>query len=358
LRFGASGRYNETTEEEEATVSFRSKPILFASLLACVLACGCRRHQRSEYVTRAEMLELLNAQSRTIADMKVAAALVQVARMQKDMQARVKELGRRALTAKTVEERTKAVIAACDLDVSELAKTLQGISRAVDLTCNDLANLNTTAYRARRVHFRDSGRRLILRWDTKPGTPLPTERSLDLLIVGSSFFQVRVKSGETAYTRDGSFHVDGNRQLVTVDGYPLLPKMEVPPDAIDVSVGADGTVYAIFADRKPKEIGRIQLAQFADPGSLGGNGRLFKATEASGPAQLGTPGQGQFKRIQSGFLENCNVRAAETLIRLTILARWWEGVYAAATQVYDARDATKRKSHDQTEPPRHQGTKN
>jgi flagellar basal-body rod protein FlgG len=155
---------------------------------------------------------------------------------------------------------------------------------------------------------------------------VPTERSLDLMLMDKySFFRVVLPNDEIVYTRDGTFHIDANREIVTTQGYRLANAINVPEDAIDVSVGRDGTVQAIYADRDPEDLGQLQVATFHNPSGLrllGGN--LYQRTASSGGEDIGNPGEDQFGEIQSGFLEASNVKAAEELINLIKAQRAFE----------------------------------
>lgn len=234
------------------------------------------------------------------------------------------------------------------------ATGLDAQQRNVDVTANNLANVTTTGFKRQRADFQDlfyarlrepgaqsSERGGFLPGGIQighgvtnvgtpiifsPGTPVPTERSLDLMLMDRySFFQVVMPNDEISYTRDGSFQMDANRDIVTSQGYRLSQNINVPEDAVDVVVGLNGIVQAIFSDRPPEELGRLELATFPNPSGLrllGGN--LFQETSSSGQPITGDAGQGQFGEVQSGYLENSNVKAAEELINLIKAQRAFE----------------------------------
>jgi flagellar basal-body rod protein FlgG len=226
------------------------------------------------------------------------------------------------------------------------ATGLDAQQRNVDVTANNLANVNTAGFKRSRADFQDlfysrlkepgaqsatpglfipAGLQVghgVANVATtilfQQGTPQNTGRSLDVFILDqASLFQIELPNGQTAYTRDGSFQRDAAGNIVTVAGYRLIPPMTVPAEAIDVSIAPNGIVEAVFADQPNQQIGQIQLAFFNNPGGLrqlGGN--LYVETESSGAPIQGNPGDNQFGVLQSGFLELSNVNAAEELINL------------------------------------------
>ncbi|MET0207389.1 MAG: flagellar basal-body rod protein FlgG [Burkholderiaceae bacterium] len=150
--------------------------------------------------------------------------------------------------------------------------------------------------------------------------------NLDVAVKGNGFFQIQQPDGTTAYTRDGSFQLDANGQLVTNNGLTVMPGIIVPADAKTISIGADGTVSVTTAgSATPTTLGQLQLANFInDPGleSLGGN--LYAETAASGAPQTGTPGTNALGTIQQGFVETSNVNAVEELVAMIQTQRAYE----------------------------------
>jgi flagellar basal-body rod protein FlgG len=156
---------------------------------------------------------------------------------------------------------------------------------------------------------------------------ISTSNPLDLMIEGDGFFQVRLPDGDLAYSRDGAFKLDGERNVVTAMGYRLEPAMQVPLDATDVSVARDGTVSVVLSGSSSdvQEIGTLELARFPNPAGLtarGGN--LFLQTAGSGAPVLSAPGTDGVGEVGSGFLELSNVETVDELVRMITAQRAYE----------------------------------
>ena len=132
--------------------------------------------------------------------------------------------------------------------------------------------------------------------------------------------------GTTAYTRAGSFRKDANGRLVNPDGYPLLPEITIPQQAVSVSIGTDGTVSVTLAGNSAaQQVGTIDLARFANPAGLSAIGRnLFLPTAASGNAITGAPGSTNFGTLSQGFVEMSNVKVVEEMVTLIVGQRAYE----------------------------------
>ncbi|MFP4055878.1 MAG: flagellar basal-body rod protein FlgG [Candidatus Brocadiia bacterium] len=224
----------------------------------------------------------------------------------------------------------------------------------VDNISNNIANVNTTGFKKTRLDFQDllyetlvspgaesvqgyqmpsgleigSGVRHIstLR-NFKQGSLQPTGGKFDLAISGGGFFQiVQPALGQTVYTRDGSFRVNAQGQLVTAQGYLLSPQITVPSDTTDVAVGPDGTVTVRTGSSQDAQVvGQIQIASFPNPAgleALGGN--LYAETVASGSPTVGTPGANGLGELNHGFLEGSNVDVVTELVSLIIAQRAYE----------------------------------
>jgi flagellar basal-body rod protein FlgG len=237
----------------------------------------------------------------------------------------------------------------------------------VDNIANNLANANTAGYKTRRVQFQDllyqnllqpgssasqqtvvpAGLQLGL--GTRPssneiiftqGNFSQTGNPLDVVIQGSGFFQVLQPNGQLAYTRDGEFQLDRNGNLVTASGNPIQPQVTIPPNALSVTIAADGTVTYTQPNQTTAQVaGQIQLANFQNPAGLstiGGN--LYTPTEASGDPTLGAPGGSEgLGSLQSGYTEQSNVSVVEEFINLIVSQRAYEAnskVVKAADEMY------------------------
>ena len=224
----------------------------------------------------------------------------------------------------------------------------------VDTIAHNLANVNTTSFKKSRVNFQDLLYETIqpAGTETDAGNTIPegiqighgvrpasvakiftqgnliqTGNPLDLVIEGDGFFEVQLPDGTSAYTRDGSFRIDQNGQLVTVDGYPLQPGLTIPDDYIQINVGSDGVVSVLTqGTTDPTNLGTLQLVRFVNPAGLDARlGRnLLLETTASGSPTTGSPGLDGIGTIEQGFLENSNVQVVEEILNLIIAQRAYE----------------------------------
>jgi len=153
-----------------------------------------------------------------------------------------------------------------------------------------------------------------------------TSSTFDLAIRGNGFFEVQMPDGSAGYTRDGSFQVNAQGQLVTNNGYLLQPAITVPTNAQTVTIGLDGTVTATLPNQTtPQTLGQIQLTNFINPPGLEPKGQnLFAETAASGTPQTGAPGQNSLGQLQQGFVETSNVNVVEELIGMIQTQRAYE----------------------------------
>jgi len=223
----------------------------------------------------------------------------------------------------------------------------------IDNIAHNLANVNTIGFKSRRADFQDllyqnlrqAGAASTANTDipvglqiglgTKPvateilltqGDFSATENPLDMVIEGQGFFQVRRTDGQIAYTRNGSFHLDRDGNLVTADGDFLDPQISIPQDQLSVTIGADGTVSVLQAGQtQPQQVGRIEIANFQNAAGLQAIGKnLYLATQASGEPIVGTPGENGLGTLLSGFVEQSNVSVVEEMVNMIVSQRAYE----------------------------------
>ena len=237
----------------------------------------------------------------------------------------------------------------------------------VDNIANNLANANTVGFKSRRAQFQDllyqsvvqpgaasssqtyvpAGLQLGL--GTKPvsneiiftqGGFQSTGNPLDLVIQGKGFFQIRLPSGETAYTRAGQFQLDKDGNVVDSSGNTLEPQISIPPEAQSVTIAKDGTVSVTLPGQTAVQVvGQIQLATFPNPAGLNGIGsNLYTSTDSSGEATVGAPGgQEGLGSLMQGYTEQSNVSVVDEMIGLIVSQRAYEAnskVITAADQMY------------------------
>ena len=223
----------------------------------------------------------------------------------------------------------------------------------IDTIAHNLANINTAGFKQRRAQFQDLLYQNIrtpgaantastdipvglqIGLGTKPvateiiltqGDFATTNNPLDMVIQGDGFFQIRQSNGQIAYSRNGSFHLNREGNLVTSEGDPLDPQITLPQDRTSVTIGADGTVSVLQAGQtQPQQVGRIEIANFQNPAGLQNLGKnLFQATQASGDPITGTPGENGLGTILSGFIEQSNVSVVEEMVNMIVSQRAYE----------------------------------
>ena len=237
----------------------------------------------------------------------------------------------------------------------------------LDNIANNLSNSSTAGFRRRRLQFQDllyqnfvmpgaaatqqttmvAGLQVGLGTRTAASEVIQlqgdfnsTGNPLDLTITGQGFFQVSLPTGEIAYTRSGTFHLDAQGNVVTADGDPLQPGITLPSGASSITIGSDGTVSVTQPGQSAaQQVGQIQLALFPNPGGLNSIGKnLFLATTASGDPIVGTPGGTEgLGAIQQGVLEGSNVNVVEEFIQMIMAQRSYEAnsrVVSAADQMF------------------------
>jgi flagellar basal-body rod protein FlgG len=223
----------------------------------------------------------------------------------------------------------------------------------VDVISNNIANMSTTAFKRQRAEFQDLLYQSVSRAGAASGSDskLPTgiqigagvktggvyriaeqgalsqtDNPYDMAIQGKGYFQITMPGGGTGYTRDGSFQLSDQGELVTADGYPVQPGITVPQGAVAVTVSKTGEVQVSLAGTPaPQTIGQLQLATFVNEAgleALGGNN--FLETAASGQATIASPGEPGFGTLTQGFIEQSNVNPVSEITALITAQRAYE----------------------------------
>jgi flagellar basal-body rod protein FlgG len=239
----------------------------------------------------------------------------------------------------------------------------------VDVVSNNLANMSTTGYNARRADFADLHYQQLVRPGSvaaSDGTLLPTGvqlglgvrpaavsviiaqgpsaqtgGDLDLAIEGLGYLEVTLPGGGAAYTRDGALKRTGEGLIVNSEGHEVAPGITIPEDARSLAINADGEVYAYFADQiEPELLGQLSLVGFTNEKGLEAIGsNLFLETEASGPALQSAPGENGLGTLRQGYLEESSVDAVREVTELIKAQRGYElnaKVITAADQMLSA----------------------
>jgi flagellar basal-body rod protein FlgG len=239
----------------------------------------------------------------------------------------------------------------------------------VDVVSNNLANMSTTGYNARRADFADLHYQQLARPGTiaaQDGTMLPTGvqmglgvrpaavsvvlaqgtlsatgGDLDVAVEGKGYIEVTLPSGVSAYTRDGALKRTGDGLIVTSDGHPVAPGITIPADARSISINANGEVYAYFAGQvEPQNLGQITLVGFTNEKGLEAKGsNLFLESPASGPPLVGVAGEDGLGMMRQGYLEESSVDAVREVTELIKAQRGYElnaKVITAADQMLSA----------------------
>lgn len=245
-----------------------------------------------------------------------------------------------------------------------VAKTgLEAEQTRMDVIANNLANVNTSGFKGSRAVFQD----LLYQNLTQPGAqssqstqypsglqlgtgvrPVATERlmtqgnltqtgnSLDVAVDGQGFFQVLKPDGTIAYTRDGTFQLNNQGQVVTSSGYLVQPTVTIPASAQTVTIGNDGTVSVTLPGQAaPQQVGALQLASFVNPTGLQSIGdNLYLQTGSSGAPNTGQPTLNGLGSVRQGYLESSNVNVVAELVDMISTQRAYE-VNSKAVQASD-----------------------
>ncbi len=224
----------------------------------------------------------------------------------------------------------------------------------VEVISNNIANLNTTGFKRQRAEFQDllyQNVRAPGADSSDAGTLVPvgvqiglgvktaavyrineqgnlsqTQNPLDLAIQGKGYFQIQLPDGTTAYSRAGSFQLDDTRQIVTADGYKVIPNVSIPQGTTSITVDTTGQVQAQVAGQvQPQVVGQLQLAVFPNEAGLLAVGQnLLKETQSSGAPTVSNAGVNDTGVIQQGFLETANVNIVNEITNLITAQRAYE----------------------------------
>ncbi len=243
----------------------------------------------------------------------------------------------------------------------------------LEVIANNIANINTTGFKRARAEFSD----LLYQVDRLQGVPnranaslvpegvsiglgvktaavrnlhiqgslISTGNKFDMALTGNGWFQIDGADGQTLYTRAGAFNTNATGQLVTIDGLTVQPAITVPTEAIEVIVNKTGQVFArLDGQADLQELGQLQLANFANEAGLSPLGdNLFQETPASGPANVGVPGDPGFATIEQGYLEASNVDPVKEITELISAQRAYE-MNSKVIQAADEMAATVSKN--------------
>ena len=224
----------------------------------------------------------------------------------------------------------------------------------LEVIANNIANINTTGFKRARAEFSD----LLYQTERLQGVPnranenvvpegasvglgvkttairnlhiqgslTSTGNNFDLALTGNGWFQIEGADGETLYTRAGAFNTNADGDLVTADGFSVQPAITIPDDAVEIVVNKTGQVFArIEGQAQMQDLGQLTLATFANEAGLAPLGdNLFQETAASGPANVGVPGDPGFATVEQGYLENSNVDPVKEITELIAAQRAYE----------------------------------
>lgn len=251
------------------------------------------------------------------------------------------------------------------------ATGMNSMQHQIDVTSNNIANVNTLGFKQDRAEFQDlmyeslnytagqtsqttinptgidvglgvrvSGiQKNFLQGDLKL-----TSNTLDLAIEGNGFFQITTPNGEEAYTRNGSFKLDSEGNIVNGNGYLLEPQITVPDNLVELTIANDGTVTAEDpATGAITNLGQITIVDFVNPAGLTPIGEsLFRVSDASGEATVGNPTEDQFGSIRQGMIELSNVKLVNEMVDLITAQRAYEANSKAITTTDSLLDTVNR----------------
>ncbi len=235
-----------------------------------------------------------------------------------------------------------------------VAKTgLDAQQTRMAVVANNLANVNTTGFKQGRAVFEDllyqnvrqsggqssqdtllpsgmslgTGVRVVATEKLfTQGSVLQTDNAMDVAINGRGFFQILKPDGDIAYTRDGTFQLNDQGEMVTSSGYIVQPGITIPDQAQSITIGLDGVVSVKVAGQaSPTQVGSLEIADFINPVGLQAVGEnLYIETAASGSPQPGTPGLDGLGALNQGALEGSNVNVVSELVNMIETQRAYE----------------------------------
>lgn len=238
--------------------------------------------------------------------------------------------------------------------LSTAATGMQAQQLNIDVISNNIANMNTTGFKRQRAEFQDLLYQNIERVganSSNAGTVVPsgiqvgvgvrtagvyrisdqgalqnTGNQFDLAINGKGYFRIQLPDGDDAYTRAGSFQINQDGALVTPQGYPVQPAINIPDGAIDVLINEQGEISVkLDGQPAPAQLGQLDLAIFANEIGLEAIGsNMFLESQASGPPTISTPGEDGFGIVTQGFLENANVNAVSEITAMITAQRAYD----------------------------------
>ncbi len=236
----------------------------------------------------------------------------------------------------------------------QVARTgLDAQAERMRIIANNLANVNTTAFQRDRAEFATLAYQMVTAAGarsagdnqyatglnlgtgvrltgtgriTSQGSINTTGNNLDLAIEGDGYFQIQRPDGSTGYSRAGNFHLSSEGKVVTTDGMPVMPEIQIPDGAQSITIGQDGTVSVTVAGQsEAQEVGKLELARFINPAGLQALGNnLYGETGASGTAQTGPANSEGRGAIRQGALESSNVNVVQELVDMIETQRAYE----------------------------------
>ena len=251
------------------------------------------------------------------------------------------------------------------------ATGMNSMQHQIDVTSNNIANVNTTGFKQDRAEFQDLMYETLnytagqttqtsvnptgidvglgvkisgIQKNFTEGDLKLTSNPLDLAIQGKGFFQITLPSGETAYSRNGSFKLNSEGSIVNGSGYPISPEIVVPDNVTDLTIAKDGTVTATDSQTGDVvDLGQITIADFINPAGLTPLGdSLFMQSNASGDVLEGNPTEEQFGSIQQGMIELSNVKLVNEMVDLITAQRAYEANSKAITTTDSMLDTVNR----------------